>query len=158
MAYKPEIQYVGQFYVHGSEAKQVAPKRRPQFQLPKPKPEKIEKIYVDPVAFVGIVVAVVMLVAMVIGACQIHSSWQEYEEMSHNLSIGRTPGLATTTTRVSILRMWPPRLKPWAWCLWRKFLRCRFMSPFRFRSRKRRHGMNLCGLFRDCLHKRQPCP
>ena len=87
MAYKPEIQYVGQFYVHGSEAKQVAPKRRPQFQLPKPKPEKIEKIYVDPVAFVGIVVAVVMLVAMVIGACQIHSSWQEYEEMYHNLSI-----------------------------------------------------------------------
>ena len=86
MAYKPEIQYVGQFYVHGSEAKQVAPKRRPQFQLPKPKPEKIEKIYVDPVAFVGIVVAVVMLVAMVIGACQIHSSWQEYEEMSHYLS------------------------------------------------------------------------
>ena len=87
MAHKPEIQYVGQFYVHGSEAKQVAPKRMPQFQLPAPKPVKIEKIYVDPVALVGLMVAVIMLVAMVIGACQIHSSWQEYEEVSHNLSI-----------------------------------------------------------------------
>ena len=87
MAYKPEIQYVGQFYVHGSEAKQVAPKRKPQIQLPKPQPVKFEKIYVDPVALLGMVVAVVMLVAMVVGACQIHSSWQEYEEAVHSLSI-----------------------------------------------------------------------
>jgi len=87
MAYKPEIQYVGQFYVYGSEAKQVAPKRKPQFQLPKPKSVKIEKIYVDPVALLGIVAAVVMLVAMVIGACQIHSSWQEYEQVVHELSV-----------------------------------------------------------------------
>jgi len=87
MAYKPEIQYVGQFYVYGSEAKQVAPKRKPQFQLPKPKSVKIEKIYVDPVALLGIVAAVVMLVAMVIGACQIHSSWQEYEKTVHELSV-----------------------------------------------------------------------
>ena len=87
MAYKPEIQYVGQFYVHGSEAKQVAPKRRPQFQLPKALPDKIEKIYVDPVALVGLMVAALMLVAMVVGACQIHSSWQEYEEAFHDLSV-----------------------------------------------------------------------
>ena len=88
MAKKPEIQYVGQFYVYGSEAQKVAPKKRPQFQLPKPKLElqKIEKIYVDPVALVGLAVAVVMLVCMVIGACQIHDSWQEYERMSHYLS------------------------------------------------------------------------
>ena len=30
---KPEIQYVGQFYVYGSEAQAVAVKKRPQFQL-----------------------------------------------------------------------------------------------------------------------------
>ena len=28
MARKPEIQYVGQFYVYGSEAKAVAPKKK----------------------------------------------------------------------------------------------------------------------------------
>ena len=85
---KPEIQYVGQFYVYGSEAQAVAVKKRPQFQLPKPKLEiqKIEKIYVDPVALIGLAVAVVMLVCMVVGACQIHSSWQEYKQMSHYLS------------------------------------------------------------------------
>jgi len=87
MAYKPEIQHVGQFYVYGSEAKQVAPKRKPQFQLPKPKHVKIEKIYVDPVALLGIMAAVVMLVAMVVGACRIHSSWQEYEQVVHELSV-----------------------------------------------------------------------
>ena len=86
---KPEIQYVGQFYVYGSEAQAVAVKRRPQFQLPKPKLEleKIEKIYVDPVALIGLAVALVMLVCMVVGACQIHSSWQEYKQMSHYLSV-----------------------------------------------------------------------
>lgn len=88
MAKKPEIQYVGQFYVYGSEAQVVAPKKRKQFQLPKPRIEleKIEKIYVDPVAVAGIAVAVVMLVCMVIGACQIRSCWKEYETMSHYVS------------------------------------------------------------------------
>ena len=86
MAKKPEVQYVGQFYVYGSEAQAVAVKKRPQFQLPKPKLEKIEKIYVDPVALIGLAVALVMLVCMVVGACQIRNSWREYEQMSHYLS------------------------------------------------------------------------
>ena len=88
MARKPEIQYVGQFYVYGSEAKAVAPKKKSQFQLPKPKfeLEKIEKIYVDPVALVGLVVAAVMLIAMFVGAVQITRSWVEYEEVSHYLA------------------------------------------------------------------------
>ena len=88
MARKPEIQYVGQFYVYGSEAKAVAARKRPQFQLPKPnlELEKIEKIYVDPVALLGLVVAAVMLVCMVVGAIQIGTSWAEYEEVSHYLS------------------------------------------------------------------------
>ena len=88
MAKKPEIQYVGQFYVYGSEAQVVAPKKRKQFQLPKPRLEleKIEKIYVDPVALIGLAVAVVMLVCMVVGACQIRTCWREYETMSHYVS------------------------------------------------------------------------
>ena len=87
MAYKPEIQYVGQFYVYGSEAQKVAQKRKAQFQLPRPQPVKIEKVYVDPYALVGLVIAAVMLIAMVVGACQIHSCWQEYEEAFHDLSV-----------------------------------------------------------------------
>lgn len=88
MARKPEIQYVGQFYVYGSEAKAVAVKKRPQFQLPKPKLEleKIEKIYVDPVALLGLAVAAVMLICMFVGAIQITNSWAEYQEVSHYLS------------------------------------------------------------------------
>lgn len=88
MAKKPEIQYVGQFYVYGSEAQAVAPKKKAQFQLPKPRVElqKIEKIYVDPVALIGLAVAVVMLVCMVVGAVQVKNSWQEYQQMSHYLS------------------------------------------------------------------------
>ena len=88
MAKKPEIQYVGQFYVYGSEAQVVAPKKKVQFRLPKPKLEleKIETIYVDPVALIGLTVAVIMLVCMVVGACQITNCWQEYEEMSHYVS------------------------------------------------------------------------
>ncbi len=87
MAHKPEIQYVGQFYVYGSEAKVAAPKQKPTFQLPKPRLEKIEKVYVDPVALIGLVVAAIMLISMVVGACQIYGSWQEYEEVSHTLSV-----------------------------------------------------------------------
>ena len=69
MARKPEIQYVGQFYVYGSEAVKAAPRFRPQFSLPKPRLEleKIEKIYVDPVALIGLVVAAVMLIAQHFG-------------------------------------------------------------------------------------------
>ena len=88
MARKPEIQYVGQFYVYGSEAKAVAPKKRPQFQLPTPKLElaKIEKVFVDPVALVGLAVAAVMLICMFVGSVQIANSWVEYEEVSHYLA------------------------------------------------------------------------
>ena len=89
MAYKPEIQYVGQFYVYGSEAKQLAAQeqaKKAKTRLPLAKLEKIEQVYVDPVAIVGIAVAVVMLVAMVMGFLQIRAAWAEYEVMSDYLA------------------------------------------------------------------------
>lgn len=89
MVQKPKIQYVGQFYVHGSEARKLElqqEKKKAKTSLPAVRLQKIEKIYVDPVALIGLAVAVVMLVCMVVGACQIHSSWQEYKQMSHYLS------------------------------------------------------------------------
>lgn len=84
MTNKPKIQYVGQFYVHGSEAQAVAhqtQRRRARTQLPQMRREKVEKIYVDPVALAGIGVAVLLLVVMVMGALRIHTAWGQYEQM-----------------------------------------------------------------------------
>jgi len=88
MNQKPKIQYVGQFYVHGSEAKklELQQQRTARFRQPIEKLQKIEKIYVDPVALVGIAVAVVMLVTMVLGALQIRNDWAEYNAVSSYVS------------------------------------------------------------------------
>ena len=89
MNQKPKIQYVGQFYVHGSEARQLQlqeQKRQAKTKLPLARIQKIEKIYVDPVALAGIVVAVVMLVTMVLGAIQIKRDWEQYEQVSAYVS------------------------------------------------------------------------
>ena len=89
MNQKPKIQYVGQFYVHGSEARQLQlqeEKRQAKTRLPLAGIQKIEKVYVDPVALTGIVVAVVMLVTMVLGAIQIKRDWDQYEQVSAYVS------------------------------------------------------------------------
>ena len=89
MNQKPKIQYVGQFYVHGSEARQLQlqeEKRQAKTRLPRVKIQAIEKIYVDPVALMGIAVAVVMLVTMVLGAVQIKRDWDQYERVSAYVS------------------------------------------------------------------------
>ena len=89
MNQKPKIQYVGQFYVHGSEAKALQlqeEKRQAKTKLPLARIQKIEKIYVDPVALAGIAVAVVMLVTMVLGAIQIKRDWDQYEQVSSYVS------------------------------------------------------------------------
>ena len=89
MNQKPKIQYVGQFYVHGSEAKQLQlqeEKRQAKTKLPLARIQKIEKIYLDPVALIGIAVAVVMLVTMVLGAVQIKRDWDQYERVSAYVS------------------------------------------------------------------------
>ena len=87
MTQKPKIQYIGQFYVHGSEARALElEQKKAKTQLPLAKLETIEKVYVDPVALVGIAVAVVMLVVMVLGAVQLHSDWMAYERMADYVS------------------------------------------------------------------------
>ena len=87
MERKPEIQYVGQFYVYGSEARQLEEKKRRQARtsLPMAQLEKLEKLYVDPVALLGIAVAIFMVVAMVIGQ-QIRKDWAVYNGMSEYVS------------------------------------------------------------------------
>ena len=83
MAQKPEIQYIGQFYVHGSEAKKLAEKKeqkKAKTQLPQHRFERVKKIYVDPLAIAGLMMAAVLLVSMVLGALTLETAWQNLEK------------------------------------------------------------------------------
>lgn len=88
MVQKPKIQYVGQFYVHGSEARQMElqEQKKAKTRLPLDRLQKVEKVHVDPVAIAGIVVAVFMLVVMTMGAVQLHQDWEEYQQVSSYVS------------------------------------------------------------------------
>ena len=89
MNQKPKIQYVGQFYIHGSEARQLElqeKKKRAKSKLPMERLHKAEVIYLDPVAIFGITVALIMLAVMIVGAARIHADWQEYRVMSDYVS------------------------------------------------------------------------
>lgn len=93
MIQKPKIQYIGQFYVHGSEARALElqeQKKKAKTKLPLAKLETIEKVYVDPVALAGIAVAVFMLVVMLIGAVQLQKDWTEYQRMSDYVTTLKT--------------------------------------------------------------------
>ncbi len=101
MVQKPKIQYIGQFYVHGSEAKQLEleqqkQQRKAKTKLPLAQLERIEKIYIDPVAVIGIAVAVVMLITMVVGAVQIRDDWRAYEEISDYVTTLQTKNAELT--------------------------------------------------------------
>lgn len=89
MIQKPKIQYVGQFYVYGSEAKKLEPKKErriPKTMLPLERLRKREKITLDPVAMGAILTAVVMLAAMALGGLQLQKDWEEYNAASRYLS------------------------------------------------------------------------
>ena len=80
MAQKPEIQYVGQFYVHGSEAKKLARKteqKKAKTELPLHRFERIRKVHVDVLAISSILVAAVLMITMVAGALSLQSAWEE---------------------------------------------------------------------------------
>ncbi len=98
MVQKPKIQYVGQFYVHGSEARalEAEQKKQARTRLPIAKLEAIETIYVDPVALVGIAVAVVLLAVMIFGAVQLKEDWDSYARMADYVT-----GLRTENARLS---------------------------------------------------------
>ena len=88
MARKPDIQYVGQFYVHGSEARQPELKPTPhrsKTTLPKFLRKQQVEVQVDPVALASILVAAVMLILMVVSTLQYVSSVREYDAMAEHL-------------------------------------------------------------------------
>ena len=67
MANRYGIEYVN-FYTDGSSARKIAPVRKmATVELPKPKKRKRKVIYVDPVATLGILVAVCLLIMMCVG-------------------------------------------------------------------------------------------
>lgn len=89
MVQKPKIQYVGQFYVYGSEARQMAlakEKQQARVKRPLAKFQQVEHIYVDPVAVVSIAVAVILLVTMILGTVQIYQDWEMYQQVEGYLS------------------------------------------------------------------------
>ena len=88
MNQKPKGQYVGQFYIHGSEARQLELERKKQAKskLPLERLRKVEVVYLDPVAILGITVALVMLAVMLLGVLQLRQDWTEYQTMSDYLS------------------------------------------------------------------------
>ncbi len=84
---KPEIQYVGQFYVLGNTAEKLAQKqKKKKAVLPNPKPARERKIYVDTAALFGMAVAVVMLTALVLGVVRLQNSWEQYTNVTATVS------------------------------------------------------------------------
>ena len=85
MVQKPDIQYVTQFYSYGSEAKVLelkpAPKKK-KFTLPKALPQQKIQLRVDPVAWAGILLAVVMVVLMAVSVSSYLDTCAEYEMMT----------------------------------------------------------------------------
>lgn len=83
MALQPDIQYV-QFYMDGSAARKIEPKRETGKTV-RPMPRrKVRRrvVAVDPVALVGTVAAVIMLVAMAFGVAEYHETLLRAEQMS----------------------------------------------------------------------------
>ena len=77
MAQRIDVQYI-QFYTHGNAAPRIAPAAPIEtMKLPKAKKRKVQRIYVDPVATLGIVVAACMLIMMAVGVFQLQKEQRE---------------------------------------------------------------------------------
>jgi len=85
--YKYNIEYIQKFYSHGSEAKVVEFKpvyreeKKPA--VPKQEKEPVTTVFIDPIAFCGMMVAIVMLVVMLAGIIQFEVVCQDHAVM-HN--------------------------------------------------------------------------
>ena len=84
MVQKPDIQYVTQFYSYGSEAKvlELKPVQKKKFTLPKVVPQHKVDLRVDPVAWAGIAIAIVMVVLMAVSVSSYLDACAEYEVMT----------------------------------------------------------------------------
>lgn len=82
MAQRVDIQYV-RYYTQGSAARNIQPAAKTQTgKIPQMKKKKIQRIYIDPVATLGTVVALCMLVMMVVGISQLRAEQKKTAEMT----------------------------------------------------------------------------
>ena len=82
MARKPDIRYI-QFYTDGSAARemQMPAPRKKKTRAPAVRKQKMRVFRVDPLAWGGIVVSVVMLVLLIIGCVQLNNVENENARM-----------------------------------------------------------------------------
>ena len=86
-AYKHNVQYVN-YYTDGSAARKLeltVPQRKTAV-LPKARKLKKLKIYIDPVAIVGVVVAVCMLIVLAVGIAQLQDARSDMALMEQYVS------------------------------------------------------------------------
>jgi len=87
MANRVDIQYV-QFYSADSTAKRIAPAISVHTgALPQIKKRKVRRVYLDPVAALGIVVAVSMMIMMLVGLSQLRSERNRLAVMEQQVEI-----------------------------------------------------------------------
>ena len=106
MARQPEIRYI-RYYTDGSVARQ---QERPQpaghkTTLPKVRKQKKQIIYVDPLAWTGIALSVVMLVLMVVGSLQLYQLQQENARLQSYVYSLENENLALNDTYRSDLNL-----------------------------------------------------
>lgn len=81
--YKYNIEYIQRFYSYGSEAKavEIQPKKKQAAKSRPPKREKesVKTICIDPIAFCGMMVAIVMLLVMVAGMLQYGAIQEDHQ-------------------------------------------------------------------------------
>ncbi len=86
MAQKPRIQYVGEFFLYGSEAPKVAPKpKKTTPKMPTLHLEKLQKIYIDPLALCCVLVAVGMMTVLLLGAFHMKELREQYDAAQEQL-------------------------------------------------------------------------
>lgn len=80
MARKVDVEYI-QFYTDGSAARKLEPKKPRPAQKPRVSRQKRVRVFVDPIAIAGVIVAVVMLILMVVGVNQLKAAQAEAAAM-----------------------------------------------------------------------------
>ena len=88
MDQKTKIQYVGQFYVYGTEALKPAVKepKKAKTSLPKHMPLKNVTVRIDTVLILGIAAALVAAVVLISGFIQMQDGLKNYEMMNSYVS------------------------------------------------------------------------
>ncbi len=81
MANRVDIQYVD-FSVEGNAAKKISAAPRKKVRLPKEKKNTRYVLYMDPLSFCGIVLAVLMLVLMGTGVAHLQEAYNQNQQMS----------------------------------------------------------------------------